>query len=319
MIHHCQLADIPACQLKSPFRAHYRHSVFAIDGVADSLFYEIEVFGLPGQGQMMAYDINNHNDVVGRVDIVDPNSGSIKPTGFLRDGGFVTLIDVPGSGPLNGTQARGINDAGQIVGRFVSEEGSTVTHGFILDNGIITPLDAPTSRDTPANDINNAGVIAGRAFVQPQTGFGSGSAFTLEGGEYSFFRPAEARGSFGISFFGSNDLGSVVGRVFDDTGFRAFAIIDGVYTPFTIPGDSFGGTEAWGINNQNQIVGTFRTGIESHGFHMDETGVYQIDVPGAGSRGLFIYGLNDIGSLVGPTTLHPWLLPDESTEVDLAW
>lgn len=261
---------------------------------AASFQYTFEIFSIPGDGQIIGRDINDGNDVVGLVDHFV--SGSRKPTGFVRRGDNISLIDFPGSESLNGTRALGINNAGQIVGRFSEVTSRLETHGFTLDNGVLQQFDVPDSRFTEAFDISNNGLIVGRTFLESDPGIGT--AFIRNGDDYTFFRPEGVRGPFGIQFEGVNDRDNTVGSVLDGTGFRAFAVLDGAYMPFSIPESTR--TTATGINNANQIVGFFRdrSGI-NHGFLMDATGIYQIDVLAPDSDGTFLTGINEDGFLVG--------------------
>jgi probable HAF family extracellular repeat protein len=57
------------------------------------------------------------------------------------------------------------------------------------------------------------------------------------------------------------------------------------------------GTQAYGINDEGQIVGNFSNSTGEHGF-LDVGGSFtQIDVPGATSTDVF--GINDAGQIVG--------------------
>jgi len=84
----------------------------------------------------------------------------------------------------------------------------------------------------------------------------------------------------------------------------SFAILDGHYSHFEIPGSYY--TSAEGINDAGQIVGWFcKPNCSSiHGFLMDATGTYQIDAPAEGSYATFLGGVNDAGFLVGSVGFH---------------
>ena len=58
-------------------------------------------------------------------------------------------------------------------------------------------------------------------------------------------------------------------------------------------------TIAQGINDRNQIVGTYDDGAETRGFLMDATGLYRIDVPASVSKETFLQSVNDAGVIVG--------------------
>ena len=253
--------------------------------------FEFEVFSVPGQGLILGSDINDAGDIVGMID--DFTSGAFRRMGFVRQGNTLTLIDPPDAEPLNGSRANGINNAGKIVGRFT--DPWITTHGYTYDGGVLEPFDVPDSWFTDPLDINNHGVIVGRTFLNSNPGIST--AFILAGGEYSFFRPDGALAPFGIELRGVNDHNTMVGQVLDRTGFRAFAILDGVYMPFSIPGSTR--TIASGINNRHQIVGTFYVGSATYGFLMDWTGIYRIDPMVPSAVRTYVDGLNEGGVLVG--------------------
>src|SRR4051795_5836147 len=67
------------------------------------------------------------------------------------------------------------------------------------------------------------------------------------------------------------------------------------FTQIDVPGASF--TQAFGINDAGQIVGTFQDSTGPHGF-LDTGGSFtQIDVPGASFT--TANGINDAGQIVG--------------------
>ncbi|HJQ99913.1 MAG TPA: hypothetical protein VJ826_16480 [Candidatus Polarisedimenticolaceae bacterium] len=269
--------------------------------LASSYRFAFERFTIPDDGQIIGNGINNAGDVAGVVD--DFATGSLKRLGFVRRGADVLLIDFPGTDDLNGTVANGIDDAGRVVGRFTVAPLGSRTHGFIMQGEQAESFDVPGSSFTEASDINNHGVVVGRTFLG--AGLDIGTAFVRTGDQYSFFRPPDALGPFGSAFYGINDDGDTVGEVLSATGFQGFAILDGVYMPFTIPGSYL--TFAHGINDADQIVGWYYDGQEVgliHGFLMDFSGVYRIDVPAEGSYGTFIAGINDEGSIVGSVGFH---------------
>jgi uncharacterized membrane protein len=269
--------------------------------LASSLEFTFERFTIPGDGQIAGNGINNAGDVAGFVD--DFATGSLRRLGFVRLGTAITLIDFPGTDDLNGTVANGLDDAGRVVGRFTEAPLGSRTHGFVIQGEQRELFDVPgASTFTEASDINNRGVIVGRTFLDSDLGIGS--AFVRIGEKYSFFRPEDARGPFGCAFYGVNDQGDTVGEVLNAAGFQSFAILDGRYMPFTIPGSYR--TVAHGINNAGQVVGWYYAPDASsiHGFLMDYTGLYRIDAPAAGSYGTFIGGINDAGSVVGSVGFH---------------
>jgi probable HAF family extracellular repeat protein len=73
---------------------------------------------------------------------------------------------------------------------------------------------------------------------------------------------------------------------------------NGGFTRFVVPGAAPGESFALGINNREQIVGSFRDPCAAHGFLRDPNGVFtQNDFPDASSSG--VNGINDAGQMVG--------------------
>ena len=67
------------------------------------------------------------------------------------------------------------------------------------------------------------------------------------------------------------------------------------FTTIDVPGAAPGSTQAGGINNSGQIVGSFDAGATTHGF-LDTGGSFTtIDVPGASGAGTVASGINDAG------------------------
>ena len=170
-----------------------------------------------------------------------------------------TTIDVPGG---SNTIAYGINDAGQIVGRF---EGNGV-HGFLYSGGGFSQVDVPGGTFTEAYGINNSNQIVGFYQVDGSGQFGfvdSGGSFSqiTVGPTYTLAR-------------GINDSGAIVGYWNDILGQHGFLDNGGTITTFDatspLPGGRF--TRAYGINNAEQIAGTFFDG-QVHGF-IDSGGVF---------------------------------------------
>ena len=97
---------------------------------------------------------------------------------------------------------------------------------------------------------------------------------------------------------GINSHGDIVG-FYEDAQFRQYGFLfaDGHFTTLDVPSNTL--TVAWGINDQNQIVGWFQTaqGAAQHAFVYEDGYFTTIDVPG--SRATESYGINNRGQLVG--------------------
>jgi probable HAF family extracellular repeat protein len=115
--------------------------------------------------------INQRGDVVGfagqRGD--DPNNPALRAFLWTRNDGIRNLGTLPGDVY---SEAHGINEARQVVG--VSCDANGNCRAFLWQDGVMTDLNtlvAPGYADvlTTAQDINDSGVIVGRA-IDPNTG-----------------------------------------------------------------------------------------------------------------------------------------------------
>jgi uncharacterized membrane protein len=73
----------------------------------------------------------------------------------------------------------------------------------------------------------------------------------------------------------------------------------GIFSAIDVPFTGVIGTEASGINNRGQIVGSYFDATATHGF-LDSGGIFSaIDVPLAGGNTTDAEGINDAGQIVG--------------------
>jgi len=96
--------------------------------------------------------------------------------------------------------------------------------------------------------------------------------------------------------FGINSAGDIVGAV----GIHGFLYSGGTFTPIDVPG-AFS-TAAEGINNNGQIVGSYRDSVGTHGFLYRDGSFTPIDVPGSGTvngAATRANGINAAGEIVG--------------------
>ena len=187
-----------------------------------------------------------------------------------------------------------INDSNMIVGSIGS---GTAIEGFYFsaEGRVSAPFHEPedTVNYTVASGINNHRVLCGY--------YGDGvsiKGFVRKGEKYhSFVAPVEHLGG-ATHIYSINDADNVVGS-YDYFGRpKAFAVIDGVFTPLPIPGAL---EEARGINNLNQIVGDYSyltIGNTYVGFLLDTDGsLMNVIFPGA--QRTIPMAINDAGFIVG--------------------
>lgn len=206
-----------------------------------------------------------------------------------------TSIDVPGA---TRTAVNG-NSATAIVGEYDDAAGKT--HGFVFTNNVYTTFDVPNAIFTTINGINANNQYTGTyktatkkngKKVQEQHAYLWDSTLTT-------LDPTDSTQSQG-GFL--NDQGDVVGG-YRDLQFRRHAFLwrNGLFTLIDPPGgDKQLGPVTFGINDSEQIVGTYvdtSNHNQRHGFMLSQ-GVYSnIDVPNAAFT--VAEGINATGQIVG--------------------
>ena len=257
--------------------------------------FKFATIEFPGATLTTAAGIDDHGQIVGAY--VDSTGQS---HGYLDTNGSFTTIDVPGA---TLTVAYGINDRGQIVGDYVDGTG---IHGFVDSKGTFTTIDPPGARLTEAFGINDRGQIVGiysdsmgtHGFVDTKNSFTA----------IEFPNASNSTIPLGI-----NDHGQIVGLWLEDRGMggppphgllaHSFLDSNGTFTTLNPPGSTF--TEAFGINNRNQIIGVYVDSVGRHGF-LDTRGTFtNIPLPVDGSLAESFapsMGLNNRGQIAGTIT-----------------
>jgi probable HAF family extracellular repeat protein len=222
--------------------AYLNSRSFTIHGFADigGVFTTVDPPGAVGTN---AYAINDSGAIVGRF-----SNDNQTNHGFLLQGTTYTTIDFPGA--IN-TWCAGINNAGQIVGYY--EDATFKTHGFELSGTTYTTIDVSPGTSTLARGINNNGDIVGIITTGPQN---QPSGFLISGGVTTILQapvPHSRTQAFSI-----NDLGRVIGYVFDQQHARGLSYFNGNYLLLSDP--NIPRTDqlyTYGINNAGSIVGEY--------------------------------------------------------------
>ncbi|HEU0207725.1 MAG TPA: hypothetical protein VFQ78_01975 [Candidatus Udaeobacter sp.] len=199
----------------------------------------------------------------------------------------VVTFDYPGAFE---TVANAINNHGD-VGGWCAVNPRSGPKGFVrLTNGEITgPLKAPGSESgsTYLEGINSSGTACGYySAASGQPGF-------LHADQT--FIPITVGGAV-FTYLGSvNDAGDYCGTTALPSA--TFVNIGGTTTTFNVPGADATGAD--GINNLDQVVGSYSIGGAGFGYRRDADGTlqYPFAVPGMSSTGL--RGINDRGWMVG--------------------
>jgi hypothetical protein len=197
------------------------------------------------------------------------------------------------------TQVTAINGKGDTAGFWV--DGKNNNHGFIEWNGVFTSYNDPNTPHMTGSvnqllGINNKGIAVG-FYVDAN---GNSHAYSVNQATGVFTKihaPGVSKLATGI-----NNEGDIVGDSTSNGVTFSWLISDGKLTTFQFPGGS--DTQALGINNHDEIVGSYLDGSGvMHGFVLtDPTGPHSVwqsvdDPNGIGST--VVNGLNGAGDLVG--------------------
>ena len=265
---------------------------------ADPISFNIISIDVPGSTSTNAIGIDNAGQIVGSyvsgghthgfidtngvfktIDV--PGSSSTQPTGinnagqivgfyngssvFLDNKGTFSTINIPAanfSSRFGIPQQVAINDAGQIVGT------TSDARAFLYSNGKVTFIPPLFSLNpfNVANSVNDAGAIAGAA-AQITVG---ATATVFLNGSYVFNSGGDEDTAYGINnagdiVFNSGNKGGGIGLP------ATFLVKNGVLNPlppfpvFPHGPDFFAGF-ARGLNDSDQIVGTYLGSAGDHGF-----------------------------------------------------
>ena len=242
--------------------------------------------------------INSHNVISGYFGsgaAGHPNKGYLLNPPYGQ-GSYVNE-NFPGSAQ---TQVTGLNDLGDTSGFWVTANGTN--HGFVEWNGVFASYNDPSTPKTKGSvnqllGINNAGTAVG--FYNDKNGNSHAYKLNQATGQFAAIHvPGVSTVATGI-----NKAGDIVGSATDAAGNTTSWLKIGTSTiAFGFPGGS--DTQAFGINNKNQIAGSYLDGSGVlHGFvltnPMGPVSHWQsIDDPnGVGST--VINGINAAGDLVG--------------------
>jgi hypothetical protein len=198
------------------------------------------------------------------------------------------------------TQVTGLNNKGDTVGFWVNT--ANTNRGFVEWNGSYTSYTNPLTPKVAGSvnqllGINNSGTAVG--FYNDKNGDAHPYSLNQATGAFTVLHvPGHSVAATGI-----NDAGYTVGFATTGMGVTSSWLLEGTHlTSFQYPGGS--DTQAFGINDNNQIVGSYLDGAGvMHGFVLtDPTGPVShwksIDDPnGVGST--LVNGINKAGDLVG--------------------
>lgn len=218
---------------------------------SNGAFSDLGTLGGPSSA---AFAINNSGVIVGASQSSQSNGGLVQAFAYTPGIGMTNIIPPGYQGA-----ALSVNDSGVVVGSYHS--GNLPAMGFAYQNGTFTALprivpnvvNANLSTPVPAA-VNASGQIAGRLvdasddrLAQPY--LYSGQQYTLIGG---------VPDHVSSRLSGINEFGDVIGYSDDPVAVRqSFLYANGKMTVLGSLGGKFsGGVGVYGINSQDDVVGT---------------------------------------------------------------
>jgi probable HAF family extracellular repeat protein len=247
--------------------------------------------------------INNEGEIAGYFgsgNAGHPNKGYVIAPPFAQ--GDFNSENVPHSWQ---TQVTGLNDFGVTVGFFSTQNGATPADdnnfGFWSQHGRFHKVDFPTRNNSnpPVNQllgVNDTGWAVG--FYNDSKGNAHGYAYNLEGG---WFKPVTIYGATSLTAAAVNDSSTIAGFFTNAKG-----AVDGFVkwsngrtATLAVPGASM--TQAFGINDRGEVVGTYTVGTGNnavtHGFTWLNGKWTTVNYSGASSTA--VNGVNNEGDIVG--------------------
>jgi probable HAF family extracellular repeat protein len=213
------------------------------------------------------------------------------------------------------TQVTGLNDRGVTVGFWSPQNTASMSNanfGFYSVNGRFFSVNFPTGTPAkPAVDqllgVNDLDVAVG--FFTNNSGINRGYTYNINSRKFSRVLPPGASGSnlgASLTAAGINNFGDVAGfyNTNAKTGPSADAFLklhSGQFITISFPAAGVTMTQAFGVNDAGEVVGTYTTGsgnsAVTHGFTWLNGKFASVNIGGASST--TINGVNDEGDLVG--------------------
>jgi len=202
------------------------------------------------------------------------------------------------------TQVTGLNDTGITVGFYSrtnkANPAANANFGFYAIHGAhFRSVNFPTTNNSspPVNQllgVNDHGIAVG--FYTDSAGNAHGYKYAIATGHFS---TVTVPGATSVTAAAINNKGGVAGFFTDSHGtVRAF-LIRPSGTLIILARAGAGMTQAFGLNDNGEVVGAYTAGTASHGFTWTiQHGFRTVDDPkGIGTT--LINGVNDAGDLVG--------------------
>jgi probable HAF family extracellular repeat protein len=229
-----------------------------------------------------------------------PNKGFVLRPPFAQ--GDFGSENFPGAAQ---TQVTGLNDTGITVGFFSTKNAAVVADdnniGFWREDGRYHAVSFPTRNNAMPSvnqllGVNDTGTAVG--FYNDAKGNAHGYAYNLRTRR---FKMITVRGATSLTATAINNMGTAAGFYMTAKGATdAFVQFHGGRTlTIAMPGAS--ATQAFGLNDAGEVVGTYTTGTGNnavtHGFTWMNGKFTTVNYPMASST--TINGVNDEGDIVG--------------------
>lgn len=255
------------------------------NGAVQAAYTEPAPFNRPGYTSTQPWDINGSGMIVGTSD----------GEAFVYEGGVFSTLVHPDA--TNGTSVTGAADDGTLVGSYWISDGgdAAVQHGYIYSGGVFTPFDVPGATGTSVRHVSSDGRYLSGTWTDETESYG-----------YAYDRQAATLTTFGDSSeFGTiaqgvNSRGQVTGSFFRGS-------FDGDWVSGSFVFDLTTGTrnEYFDVNglqrprfrdiNDSGVI----TGFVGNQAFVGTPGNWHVFAPPTGAIGMYGYGLNEAGVLVG--------------------
>ena len=206
------------------------------------------------------------------------------------------------------TQVTGLNDHDVTVGFWSTQNNASMTNnnfGFYEQDGRFHDVNFPIgdAASPPVDQllgVNNRGIAVG--FFTNNAGLNRGYEYNIRTHRFSRVEIPGVRG-LGPSLTAAaiNNLGDVAG-FYNKTSAQVDAFLklhSGKFITLAYPGATM--TQAFGVNDSDEVVGTYTTGTGNaavtHGFTWRNGKYTSVNISGASSTA--VNGVNDEGDLVG--------------------
>ena len=266
------------------------YQVLTLDNARDLTFNQL--LGINNEGVIAGY--------FGSGNAGHPNKGYVLRPPFSQ--GNFGGENFPGS--LQ-TQVTGLNDEGISVGFFSTQNGATPADdnnfGFWRVNGRYHEVNFPTRNNSkpPVNQllgVNDNGIAVG--FYNDGAGNSHGYAYDINSRR---FKLITVRGATSLTAAAINNWGTVAGFYTNAKGTVSTFVRwrNGKVATLAVPGAS--ATQAFGVNDNNEVVGAYTTGTGdnavTHGFTWADGKYLTVDFPKASAT--TVNGVNNEGDIVG--------------------